>query len=97
VFVLIKREIAIEVERIVTNEDLAEIDKLAEAFGVATDSFIEQSLRNLELARAMHDQETAVKEQIKANVMNSAREIFEFCFLNATGTRRSIWHEQDQS
>jgi len=48
-----------------------------------------------ELARAMGDEDTAVKEQIKTSVMQSAREIFEFCYLNVTGSRRSVWHEQD--
>jgi vacuolar-type H+-ATPase subunit E/Vma4 len=89
--------LAREVDRIVADANLAEIDKLAEAFGSVTQSFIERSERDLELARAMQDEETAVKEQIKAGVMKSAREMFEFCYLKATGSRRSIWHEQDES
>jgi len=92
-----KRHLVKEVDRIVSDTNLAEIEKLAEAFGYVTKSFIEQSERDLDLARAMQDEVSVVKEQIKASVMNSAREMFEFCYLNATGSRRSIWHEQDES
>lgn len=92
-----KRHLVKEVDRIVSDANLAEIEKLAEAFGYVTKSFIEQSERDLDLARAMQDEVSVVKEQIKASVMNSAREMFEFCYLNATGSRRSIWHEQDES
>ena len=92
-----KRHLAKEVDRIVSDASLAEIDRLAMAFGTVTKSFIEQSERDLDLARAMQDEETAVKEQIKAGVMDTAREMFEFCYLKATGSRRSIWHEQDES
>ena len=92
-----KRHLAKEVDRIVADANLAEIDRLAEAFGYLTNAFIEQSERDLELARAMQDENAAVKEQIKASVMISAREMFEFCYLKATGSRRSIWHEQDES
>ena len=42
-------------------------------------------------------EETAVKEQIKSGVMKTAREVFEFCYINVTGTRKGIWHEQDES
>ena len=94
---MIKRELAIDIKRISADEEMTEMERLAAAFGYATDSFIAQSGRDLELERAMGDEETAVKEQIKSNVMRSARELFEFCYLNVTGSRRSIWHEQDAS
>ena len=92
-----KRNLAVDIKRFSADEQLTEIEKLAAAFGYATESFIEQSGCDLGLARAMGDEETAVKEQIKSNVMQSAREIFEFCYLNVTGSRRSILHEQDTS
>jgi len=97
VAVVIKRKVAIDIKRFIADEEMTEMEKLAAAFDFATASFIAQSGRDLELARAMGDEETAVKEQIKSNVMLSAREIFEFCYLNVTGSRRSIWHEQDAS
>ncbi len=88
-----KRNLASELDRINSDESISEMERLAAAFGFATDSFMAQSKRDLELARVMGDTETAVKEQIKRNVMQSAREIFEFCYLNITGTRRGIWDE----
>lgn len=94
---MIKRDVAIDIKRIIADEDLTDMERLVAAFGFATESFVVQSGRDLELARAMGDQETAVKEQIKSSVMLSAREIFEFCYLNVTGTRKGIWDEQDES
>jgi hypothetical protein len=97
VVVVIKRNLAIDIKRIIADEEMTEMERLAAAFGYGTESFIMQSGRDLELARAMGDEETAVKEQIKSSVMQSARELFEFCYLNVTGTRRGIWDEQDES
>lgn len=94
---MIRRDLAIDIKHISEDEKMTEMERLAAAFGYATESFIVQSGRDLELARAMGDEETAVKEQVKSSVMLSAREIFEFCYLNVTGSRRSIWHEQDAS
>jgi hypothetical protein len=97
VAVVIERIMANEIERISADEALSEVEKLAAAFGLVTESIIEQNGRNLELARAMGDEETAVKEQIKSGVMKTAREAFEFCYIKVTGTRKGIWHEQDES
>lgn len=91
-----KRNLAIELDRISSDQIMSETDRLVAAFGIATKSFMVQSERDLELARAMGDVESAVKEQIKRNVMQSARELFEFCYLNVTGTRKGIWDEQDK-
>ena len=94
---MIKRDLAIEINRISADESISEPERLAAAFGYATESFILHSGRELELARAMGDEEMAVKEQIKSNVMQLAREMFEFCYLNVTGSRKGIWHEQEPS
>ena len=87
---MIKRDITAEIKRISADKTMTEIERVTAAFGCATEAFSEQSGRDLELAGAMGDEETAVKEQIKSGVMQSAREIFEFCCLNVTGSRRSI-------
>ena len=94
---MVEKIMANEIERISADDRMSEVEKLAAAFGLVTRSIIEQNGRNLELARAMGDEETAVKEQIKSGVMQTAREVFEFCYINVTGTRKGIWHEQDES
>lgn len=93
---MVERIMANEIERIAADGALSEVERLAAAFGLVSASVIEQNGRDLELARAMGDEETAVKEQIKAGVMQSARQIFEYCYVQITGTRKGVWDEQDK-
>ena len=67
--------------------DLAEIEKLAQTFDWVTGRIIEHAREEIELARAMQDQETVIKEQIKMSTLKHAREVFEFCYIRATGRR----------
>lgn len=62
-----------------------EIEKLAYAFGWITDRIIEQGLKDIELARALRDEDSVVKNQIKTEVIRHARSIFQNCYLLATG------------
>lgn len=71
--------------------DLPEIERLAQAFEWVTDRFIEQAQKEIELARALGDQETVIKEHIKTEVMKHARSIFQDCYRRVT--RRSAWDE----
>jgi hypothetical protein len=88
-----KREMALAIQRIVDDAERTDMEKVAAAFGEATGLFIDGSERELALARAMGDEETAVKELIKANVMRTAREIFAEIYVNVTGERSEVWHE----
>jgi hypothetical protein len=78
-----------EVFRDIKNSDLAEVDKLAKAFEWMIDRVLEHSKRDIELARAMKDQETLIREQIKHAVMKSAKGIFQDCFRAVLG--RKAW------
>jgi hypothetical protein len=71
--------------------DLAEIDRLKEAFWWTTNQFIERAQQEIELARAMKDREALVKEQIKLGVMKHAQGIFQNCYLQVT--ERRVWDE----
>jgi len=89
-----KQDMALAVQRIANDPDRSELEKLTAAFGAVTAQFIANSENDLALARAMGDEETAVKEQIKANVMRSAREIFAYCYQVTSGDRSEVlWHE----
>jgi hypothetical protein len=68
-----------------------EVEKLAHAFGWITELIIEQGLKDIELARALRDEESVVKAQIKTEVIRHARAIFRDCHLLATG--RKAWDE----
>jgi hypothetical protein len=70
-------------------EQRSEIEQLADAFGLATAKFLEETERRAELARAMQDQEMLVKEHIKSEVVKSVRQIFEANFKRITG--RNAW------
>jgi hypothetical protein len=67
--------------------DFAEIEKLAQAFAWVTGRIIERAHEEIELAQTMHDEETVIKEQIKMSTLKHAREVFEFCYIRATGRR----------
>jgi hypothetical protein len=88
-----KQDMALAVQRVVFNTDGSDLEKLSAAFGVATDQFIDNIENEMALARAMGDEETAIKEQIKANVMRTAREIFTYCYTATSGDRTEVLDE----
>jgi predicted transcriptional regulator len=71
--------------------DLPEVEKLAQAFGWITRRYVEHAQQEVELARAMADGESLVKEQIKLEMMKHVRSIFQDCYRLVTGRR--AWDE----
>ena len=71
--------------------DLPEADKGAQAFDWVTSRYVENGRHEVDLARAMKDQESLVKEQIKLSLMEHTRGIFQTCFKHVTG--REAWDE----
>ena len=88
-----KRDMALAIQRIVDDPQRTDLEKMAAAFGETTALFIAASENELALARAMGDEETAVKEKIKGNVMRTAREIFAECYTLVSGERSEVWDE----
>jgi hypothetical protein len=88
-----KRDMALAVQSVINDGDASDLQKLVAAFGTVTDQFISNSENEMALARAMGDEETVVKEQIKANVMRTAREIFAYCYTAVSGERSEVWDE----
>ena len=88
-----KRDMALAIQRIVDDPQRTDLEKMAAAFGETTALFIAASENELALARAMGDEETAVKEMIKGNVMRTAREIFADCYRGVSGERSQVWDE----
>jgi hypothetical protein len=80
-----------DVFREIKRMDLAESDKLALAFNWTTKRVLSFAEKEIELARAMKDQETLIREQIKLEVTKSARGIFQDCFRSILG--RKAWDE----
>jgi hypothetical protein len=79
-----------EYEKIIKS-DLPDVEKLAQAFQLITGRYAEQAAADIELARAMQDQESLVKEQIKLGMMMHARSIFKDCYRAVIG--RMAWDE----
>ena len=71
--------------------DLREVEKVARAFDLVTSQIVESGQREIELARAMKDRDSLVKEQIKLSMINHARSIFQACFKRMTG--EEAWDE----
>jgi hypothetical protein len=69
-----------------------EMDKLAAAFGGLTAFIMEDTKRQVELARASGDDTEAVKQQIKLETMKHARRLFQTCFWHITG--KWVWDEE---
>jgi hypothetical protein len=79
-----------ELERILSS-DRDEMQKLTAAFDWLTRRIIEVAENEIELARAMHDDDAVVKQQIKLQTLRLARDVFQTCYLRVTGTRKQLW------
>lgn len=87
------RAVQRELDGIYRDRGRGEAQKLAAAFGALSAAFMAQCAREQELARALGDEETAVREQVKAGVMAAAREMFAAAYAGATGRREVLWDE----
>ena len=52
--------------------DIPDLDKVLQAFDYITAQHVENGMHEIELARAMKDQETVIREQIKIETMKFA-------------------------
>lgn len=80
-------------EKIVTDPNLTELEKLVQAFGLTTQHFMGHHQHDAELAKVMGDKETAVRAEIMAGTLNAARGMFSHCYLRITGYRGTLWDE----
>jgi hypothetical protein len=77
-----------EFEQILAS-DLPEIEKLSRAFLCILRQQEAFSLYEIELQKALGDEQAVLKEQIKAGVLKYSGEIFAFCYYRVTGKRPS--------
>ena len=69
-----------ETIKAIKQADLPDAEKLIRAFASTTDQVIKLYEQDVELARAIQDNDLLVKNQIKLEVMKSARAIFAICY-----------------
>jgi hypothetical protein len=80
--------------REIQRSEQPEIEKLAEFFGQITTQIIGFAEKEIELARAMQDRESLIKQQIKMETIKTARKIFARGYQIATG--RKAWGDPDE-
>ena len=71
--------------------DATDIDKMAQMFGHVTGKIVEYSQMEIDMAKAMNNQEGLVKQQIKLSTIEHARSIFAMCYQQVTGEK--LWDE----
>jgi hypothetical protein len=71
--------------------DLPELEKLVQGFKWATDQVIQYSEAELEVLKALDDQDGLVKAQVKVSTLKFAQRAFYENYLLATG--RKAWNE----
>ena len=69
--------------------DLTQVDKLRAAFSRITDQMVEHSIRDIEIKRALGDQEAVIREQIKMESLKYAQNLLAECY-------QVIMHAEDQ-
>ncbi len=71
----------------IIGSDDPDIDRVAKSFTLLIEKHIQEAEKEIELARAMSDQENMVKEQIKHNVMVFVQSIFNDAYWRVTGRK----------
>ena len=72
--------------------DRTDAEKIAVAFGHITGNIIDYGQHEIDLARAISDQDAVVKQQIKVETVKHARSVFEMCYKMMIG--REPWDEK---
>lgn len=66
-------------DQIEENNDSTKVEKLVRAFDLVMQTAVTRSEKELEMALAMEDKETAAKERIKLNTLQMTWMLFEQC------------------
>ena len=72
-------------------QEVPEIEKLAQGFNWITSQYLETYARQIEVTRALQDNESLVKEQIKLEMVRHLRQVFNHCYYRSVGRR--AWDE----
>ncbi len=64
--------------------DLPEVDKLVQAFGCIVNLYLEHGQGELDVLRAVGDQEELVKQQVKLSTLRHSEAILQRCYQLVT-------------
>lgn len=67
--------------------DIPDLERVARVFDFVIQQHIEQSQRDIELARALRDQEAVIREQIKQETLRYSRKVFNDSYMVFIGRR----------
>lgn len=70
-----------------------ETEKLASAFDWITTRIVEQGMKEIELARALRDEDSVIRNRIMTDTVRHTRKIFQECHMLATG--KKAWDEDE--
>lgn len=71
----------------ILSDDLPEVEKLARCFLAILHRYDDHSKNEIELLKALGDDQALLKEQIKLNTLEHSGEILAFCYYRVTGRR----------
>ena len=71
--------------------ELSDLDKVVQAFRHATDEHVKNSQRDVELARALKDRKSVIREQIKQETIKYTQKVLNDCYTIFIGRR--AWDE----
>jgi hypothetical protein len=71
----------------ILSSNLPELEKLTRAYQFILHEQIAHARGEIELQKAIGDEQALVKEQIKLGVMQYTNDIFAFCYLRVTGRK----------
>ena len=79
--------------RATKDSNITDVEKLSRAFEHVTSNIIRHGESEIEIARAMQDEEALVKEHVKVSTLRHARTIFSDCYQFMVGV--DPWEEAD--
>ena len=71
----------------ILESDIPDVEKLAQAYLFILRQQLSHSENEIELQKAVGDNELLVKEQIKKGMLKYSGEIFAYCYYRTTGRR----------
>jgi hypothetical protein len=90
----VKRKDAKGFEAIFADEATSELEKILAAFDYVTRLEILQSEKDIELNRALGDQQAVIRDQIKKSTLIHTRSILNVCHQRVTG--KEVYDEYTQ-
>jgi hypothetical protein len=71
--------------------DVSELEKLSRSFELVTANYLAEYAREIEMNRAIQDEDRLLKARIQHGMIESARGMFAHCYLKSTG--KPAWRD----